>query len=162
MTPETFSTAATLFDHCIKETKTIISQYNKEKNEKNELIIANGQKHDDEIQIENENLTGDRQSIRTGTPRTQSSSEIHTNILCTDIRPMLLECSDDVRKKWNSLGECLTEMSALLAAAVFERVYLLVGYSVRALMSVFNEIEGTLCGVESLEVFSGLLLETIR
>ena len=159
MTPETFSTAATLFDHCIKETRTIISQYNKEKND---IIIANDQKHNDKYDDENEDLMGAGETTRTRITRTQSSSEIHTNILCTDIGPMLLECSDDIRKKWNSLGECLTEMSALLAAAVYERVYLLVGYSVRALMSLFSDIEGTLCGVESLEVFSGLLLETIR
>lgn len=78
---------------------------------------------------------------------------------------MLYADSDiDEKKSWALLGDCLKDMTSLIAAALFERVLILIAQSVRALLTVCGEMEKEIC-LSCYQVqrdFSSLLVHSIR
>jgi hypothetical protein len=78
---------------------------------------------------------------------------------------MLYADSDvDEKKSWALLGDCLKDMTSLIAAALFERVLILTAQSVRALLTVCGEMEEEVCSscLEAQINFSSLLVHSIR
>lgn len=70
----------------------------------------------------------------------------------------------DEKKSWNLLGDCLKDMTSLIAAALFERVLILTSLSVRALLSVCGEMKIEICEKSSQDQsdFSSIILHSIR
>lgn len=78
---------------------------------------------------------------------------------------MLIAESDiDDKKSWNLLGDCLKDMTSLLAAALFERVLILTSLSVRALLTVCGEMEEEMYERSSQDQsdFTSIILHSIR
>lgn len=78
---------------------------------------------------------------------------------------MLIADSDvDEKKSWNLLGDCLKDMTSLIAAALLERVLILTSLSVRALLTVCGEMETEIYGRSSQVQcdFSSVILHSIR
>ena len=64
-------------------------------------------------------------------------------------------------KKWISLGESVKDIASLIASALFERVYVLTTYSVRAMLKQCRDVESRVCG-RALAPFSSLVLQAVR
>ena len=74
----------------------------------------------------------------------------------------LEEYSGEEKRKWITLKDSLMEISSLLAAAVFERMYVQINYSVRALLSILYELEGFIIAEEEFSNLRDLIVSTIR
>ena len=78
---------------------------------------------------------------------------------------MLIADSDiDEKKSWNLLGDCLKDMTSLIAAALFERALILTSLSVRALLTVCGEMDVEICEKSSQDQsdFCSVILHSIR
>ena len=91
-------------------------------------------------------------------------SNIITNIVKKNqnFELFLQECSDEEKRKWMTLKDSLIEISSLLAAAIFERMYVQINYSVRALLSILHELEDFIVRQEEFSNLADLIVSTIR
>ena len=91
-------------------------------------------------------------------------SNIITNIVKKNqnFELFLQECSEEEKKKWMTLKDSLIEISSLLAAAIFERMYVQINYSVRALLSILHELEDFIVRQEEFSNLADLIVSTIR
>ena len=91
-------------------------------------------------------------------------SNIITNIVKKNqnFELFLQECSEEEKRKWMTLKDSLIEISSLLAAAIFERMYVQINYSVRALLSILHELEDFIVRQEEFSNLADLIVSTIR
>ena len=91
-------------------------------------------------------------------------SKIKTNIVkkTQHFELFLEECSDEEKRKLMTLKDSLIEISSLLAAAIFERIYIQINYSVRALLSILHELEDSIVRQEEFSNLADLIVSTIR
>jgi hypothetical protein len=84
--------------------------------------------------------------------------------LAENISALYADRDVDEKKSWVLLGDCLKDMTSLIAAALFERVLILTAQSVRALLTVCGEMEEEICSscFEAQSNFSSLLVHSIR
>jgi hypothetical protein len=84
--------------------------------------------------------------------------------LAENISALYADSDIDEKKSWALLGDCLKDMTSLIAAALFERVLILSAQSVRALLTVCGEMEEEIrssCS-QAQSDFSSLLVHSIR
>ena len=77
----------------------------------------------------------------------------------------MADCDDVGEKKsWNLLGDCLKDITSLIAAALFERVLILTAQSIRALLAVCGGMEEGIYEQSSQvqDDFSSILVHSIR
>ena len=81
-----------------------------------------------------------------------------------NIAVLIADSDADEQKSWNLLGDCLKEMTSLIAAALFERLLILTAQSIRALLTVCGEMEEVIFGESSQAQhdFSSVLVHSIR
>lgn len=84
--------------------------------------------------------------------------------LAENISKLCADSDVDEKKSWALLGDCLKDMTSLIAAALFERVLILTAQSVRALLTVCGEMEAEICSscLEAQSDFSSLLVHSVR
>ena len=162
VTSETFRVAVSILNHCMKEIKFKISQ---------NLVKSNPNfKNDTENEIdstktmETEVEANDKMNQEICGEAEIKKSKIKTNIVkkTQHFELFLEECSDEEKRKWMTLKDSLIEISSLLAAAIFERIYIQINYSVRALLSILHELEDSIVRQEEFSNLADLIVSTIR
>ena len=151
-----------MMNHCMKEIKLKISQNlsNFDINIESKNFNQIGVDRDRETNMQS---TANIETKNRNTTHTIKSEEFFfTRKEIDKFHFLLQECTEEEKKKWNSLKDNLMEISSLLAAAIFERMSVQINYSVRALLSLYHDLEHAIDRDEDLSDFLNLIVSTIR